>query len=94
MSLLAVSAVLAMAVFLNGRPLPDWPMGLTPNTVVSLLGELSKATLILSVAEAIGQLKWLWFRTGERTLKDFEVYDLASRGPSGSVKLLLRPRLW
>lgn len=93
-SLFALGLIVIMAIFLVGRSPTTWPMDLTPNTVVSLLGEVSKAAVLFPVAEAIGQLKWLWFKTGERRLTDFELYDLASRRPTGSVKLLLTPRLW
>ncbi len=44
-------------------------------------------------AEALSQLKWLWYRQQHR-LSDIEVFDKASRGAYGSLKLLwgLGPR--
>jgi hypothetical protein len=40
---------------------------------------------------AISQLKWRWFTT-LKPLADFETSDLASRGPCGTLLLLLRLR--
>jgi hypothetical protein len=43
--------------------------GTTLNTYVSVLAALSKAAMILSVSEAIGQLKWIWFLRGGGIMK-------------------------
>lgn len=37
--------------------------------------------MVLPVAEALGQLKWAWFFSGRRRIKDFEHFDRASRSP-------------
>ena len=39
----------------------------------------------------IGQLKWLWIKHA-RSLLDFVDFDIASRGPLGSLLLLVRLR--
>jgi hypothetical protein len=41
---------------------------------------------------ALGQLKWDWFRRSENKVIDFERLDSASRGPMGSLILLIRTR--
>lgn len=61
--------------------------GITLNAFVAVFSAVAKAALILPVSEAIGQLKWIWFRDGRR-LYDFHAFDNASRGPLGSVLLL------
>jgi len=61
--------------------MPHWSYGLTFNGVISTLAVLAKSSMILPVAEALGQLKWCWFWTKKRRIMDFEQFDRASRGP-------------
>ncbi|KAF2101111.1 hypothetical protein NA57DRAFT_36221 [Rhizodiscina lignyota] len=85
----------AIAIFLavyEGRPLPEWPLGLTINSYVSVFGSFAKAALLLPTAEALGQLKWNWFATRGRDVNDFQTFDEATRGPWGSFMLILRTR--
>jgi hypothetical protein len=58
-----------------------------------VLSKIASAALILPISEAIGQLKWTWFR-GSRSKEviDFEIFDKASRGAWGSLLLLFRTR--
>ena len=74
--------------FRQDKPLPRWPFAITINVLLSVLSAIMKSSLLLPVEEAIGQLKWSWFRTRTRPLIDFEVFDSATRGPWGSVFLL------
>ena len=46
-----------------------------------------------SVAKALGQLKWLWFTRPKKPLMDFVAFDEASKGPWGSLLLLIKGRL-
>ncbi|KAH6613877.1 hypothetical protein C7974DRAFT_403967 [Boeremia exigua] len=56
--------------------------------ILAILGAMMRATMLLPVATAIGQLKWSWFRSRSRTLVDMERFDEATRGIYGSAKLL------
>jgi hypothetical protein len=47
--------------------------------VVSFLATILSMGLLFPVTEAIGQLKWLWYKTGRR-MSDFEVFDEAGKG--------------
>ena len=58
------------------------------NAVISFLTTIAKACMVLSVAAAIGQSKWLWFQDDSRILQDIELFDDASRGPLGSLRML------
>ena len=40
--------------------------------------------------KGLGQLKWVWFAESERRLDDLEKFDSATRGLTGSAKLLWR----
>lgn len=55
--------------------------------VLAILSVIMRATMLLPVATAIGQLKWGWFRTGRRLL-DMERFDEAAHGVLGSMKLM------
>lgn len=93
--LLAIGLFVALTVVLdtcNDNRLPQWPLGLTLNTVVALLATLCRSIIVLPVADAISQFKWNWFATGHRPIKDLYIFDQASRGPWGSLRLLSRMR--
>lgn len=73
------------------KPLPNLPFEISINAVVSILSTVLKASAGLILAEGISDLKWKWFRTN-RSLNDLAVFDMASRGPWGCLRLLIRPR--
>jgi hypothetical protein len=54
--------------------------------ILAFLSAVMRATMLLPVATAIGQLKWSWFRSPRR-LVDIERFDEAARGILGSAKL-------
>lgn len=79
--------VIVLAIY-DQKPSPSLKWGLKLNTVISILAIASKSSLMFVVSESIGQLKWIWFRTGKRRLKSLQSFDEASRGPLGSFSLL------
>ncbi|KAK2017460.1 hypothetical protein LZ32DRAFT_654882 [Colletotrichum eremochloae] len=72
----------------NNEPLPNWPLGLTLNTVVAFIATFCRTSFVLPVVESLSQYKWNWYKS-PRPLKDFQIFDEASRGPWGSLRLLL-----
>lgn len=102
--ILSVFALVAMATLLivyQGRALNDWPYrSITINAVISLLSLVSKASLLLAVTQALGQAKWLLISQtpGRRNqvnrpahkLVDVQIFDDASRGPWGALRLLFK----
>ena len=42
------------------KKLPDWPLGITPNSLVSILTTILKSSLLFAVGEGLGQQKWVW----------------------------------
>lgn len=102
--LLAIASLGAMAFTLwyyQDRPQADWQQSyFTLNGLVAFLATLAKTGLIIPVSAAIGQRKWLRFLpdrkggTRARRLGDFEVFDEASRGSLGSVKLMFSLNAW
>jgi hypothetical protein len=84
--------IVVLAVY-KDKGIPNWPLGLTLNAYISVLSKIATAALLLPVSEALGQLKWSWFNKDKsKQLWDFEIFDNASRGPWGSLHLLLLTR--
>lgn len=91
-----IVAIVAILSHFDGRPLPDWPLGINLSTLIALLSTILRTLMLVAVAEAMGQLKWTWFSTSSassspatpRPLHDFHVFDRASRGILGSMRLL------
>ena len=71
----------------DGESLPNLPLHVTLNTFLAFFTTLTKACFMIAVAEALSQWKWNWFAAG-RPLNDFQTFDMASRGPWGSLLLL------
>lgn len=94
---LATGSLVALTVLLqtyNDHQVPDWTLGrteITLNAVVSILSTLFRSLLSIPVAQSISQLCWVWYKQ-PRSLRDACYYDSASRGPWGSVQLLLKLR--
>jgi hypothetical protein len=95
-SALCMTAVIAVLIYFKDDPLSKWTLadttGLTLNAYISILSKMAGAALILPVSEALGQLKWSWFQQNSKQMWDFEIFDNASRGPWGSMLLLVRTK--
>ncbi|KAL9109886.1 MAG: hypothetical protein Q9187_008116 [Circinaria calcarea] len=92
--ILGAAALITVVVILqkyDGKSLSSWTFPITPNSMISLFATISKAALLLPVAEGLGQLKWIWFRK-PRPLADIAIFDSASRGPLGALQLVLKGR--
>lgn len=93
LSALCLCAIGLLLACYNGQALPkEWPLGFTLNTYIAILSAFFKYTLAIPVDTAMGQLKWIWFRSAPKPLMDFEKFDEASRGPWGSVVLFIHTR--
>ncbi|KAF7526503.1 hypothetical protein G7054_g10757 [Neopestalotiopsis clavispora] len=72
---------------------PDWALGswtVTLNAVISVISLLFRSSLMMVVAQCIGQFCWVWFSKQPRPLDDISYYDDASRGAFGGLRLLFR----
>ena len=95
-SLATVSLVALFAILWNyhSKKNPTWSVGrvgITLNAIVSIVSTLFRGSLSMPVAQSISQLCWTWY-TRPRPLRDVCYYDSASRGPLGSLRLLVRLR--
>lgn len=77
--------------YYDNKPLPNWPLGLTLNTVVAFISTFCRTSFVVPVVQSLSQYKWNWYKS-PRPLKDFKIFDEASRGPWGSLKLLFATR--
>lgn len=94
-SLCCTAGIIIILIVVENNLLDDWKLPyLSIPTTLSILTTASKSALAFAVSGAISQHKWLHFRNGSRRLIDFDLFDQASRGPYGSVFLLLkRPKV-
>ncbi|KAF8251463.1 hypothetical protein K440DRAFT_658588 [Wilcoxina mikolae CBS 423.85] len=93
--LLSAASILAIFVLLRQHQdlaLPLWRQNITINTVISYLSALAKLTLVVPLAECIGQAKWRLFSRGRRKLSDLELADGAGRDAFGAIWWILRFR--
>jgi hypothetical protein len=76
----------------DGKLVLKWESAVSIGTFISILSGFVKSALLLPTAEALGQLKWDWFKRSKNKMMDFETFDSASRGAWGSFLLLVRTR--
>ncbi|KUJ09624.1 uncharacterized protein LY89DRAFT_657053, partial [Mollisia scopiformis] len=87
-SLLATAAIVIILKIYDGKPLSKGPHSITLNSLLAIFITIAQIGLVIPLSEALGQLKWVWFKENERSLVDFETFDEASRGPIGGMKFL------
>lgn len=89
LSVTGIALLVAFLVTINNTPYEDWKYTASPNTVVSIIVTITKAALFVPVSSCLGQLKWNLFQSSA-PLYHMQVLDQASRGPWGSLEVLLR----
>lgn len=102
------TALTLFGVYLNllrtydGRPVTAWEtesgvissLFVTLPSAISFLTTVMRAAIGLPVASAIGQLKWHQFHRRPRQLIEFDQFDNATRGVTGSLSFLLSRHFW
>ena len=88
LSLATFSALVIVLILYDGRAVSALPKRISLNAIVSILGTISRTTLMFSISATLSQFKWLLLSGRARQLKDLQLYDGASRGPLGSAALL------
>ena len=87
--LCVLASIGGILIAYNNRSVPDLPESLSINAIISFLASLGKASLMVVLAAAIRQEKWLWFIDKPRPLSMVDSFEEASRGPYGSLHLIL-----
>lgn len=86
-SALCMIAIIIILIFVDGKQQPSWHV----DSFISIISRVATSALLIPTAEAIGQCKWIHFRKGKsRSMWDLEAFDAATRGPMGSLLLILR----
>lgn len=89
---LSIIAIVIILRVYDQKRLPQWPLSITINTAVSVFATISQMAMLEPVTVSISQLKWIWFTKRAQQLSDFDAFDQASRGPWGSLLLIVRLR--
>lgn len=55
----SIVAIFALLESHRGKPLPEWPLSITVNSLVSIFATVGQMTMMAPVVECISQLKWL-----------------------------------
>ncbi|KAG8669276.1 hypothetical protein FPOAC1_008665 [Fusarium poae] len=87
-------AIIAVPAHYNDKVLKRWPYDISLNTTIAILSTFMRASMMLVVAELIGQMGWYSLRK-PRPVSDLHHFDNASRGILGAIKLFwnVPPRL-
>ena len=91
-SLACFAAVVIVLITFQNKPLSSWHFisSISLNTVIAILSTLSRTALLVPVTSCISQLKWIHLVSSPRPLREFQVFDDASRGPWGALELIWR----
>src|SRR5947209_20579540 len=92
LGLCALVAMVGVLALFDGRRMPNWPTGITLNTLIAVLAAIANAGIASPLQQDLSQLKWITFQREPRPLVDMEHFDDASRGVFGSAKLLVLGR--
>lgn len=94
LSIYALVAIIVLLAVEDGSPSESWQFYFSLNTIISVLGTISRSSLASAVGSCLAQEKWNWFRRRQDHLYMFDRIDNASRGSLGSFKLLFWMRSW
>lgn len=94
-SLMGLVGVFLVLSHVDDKPVPNWVLEIgsvefkvTINSVISILATLVKSSLLVPLAAALSQQKWLWFQGSAQKLSYFQQFDAANKGPLGSLILI------
>lgn len=90
-----ISMVLLLVTLLkaNNLALASWTLWIQPNSLIAVFTTVGKSAMMVPIASCISQLKWRHFLLRPNRLSHLQVIDEASRGPWGSLMVLLNVRV-
>jgi hypothetical protein len=89
LSLLSFIAMTYLLFVSDEQPISKWTKSpITLNALVSILAGASKSGLAFVISMCFSQGKWNWLSRTARPLVDFDRFDAASRGATGSLRVL------
>jgi succinate dehydrogenase hydrophobic anchor subunit len=91
---LCCTLALAFLLFaVQDKPYENWRSYVGLNPTISILTTVARATLLLSASACLSQGKWLHLVKRSK-LQALEIFDQASRGPLGALKIVLKTRAY
>lgn len=88
LSIAALVTATALLSAYDGKPLSQWAFFFTFNTIISILGTVSRVSLAFAVGACLSQGKWNLFRRKNDYMISYDRFEEAGRGPLGSARLL------
>ncbi|KAK4161522.1 hypothetical protein QBC43DRAFT_291819 [Cladorrhinum sp. PSN259] len=83
-----VGAMFTTLAIDGGQDVPQWPLSLNLNSLISIYSTVLRGLLFFTLSEIISQEKWAWLDRSQR-LQHLNTFDSASRGAWGSFKLII-----
>jgi hypothetical protein len=91
---LCCTLALAFLLFtVQDQPYVNWKSYIGLNPTISTLTTVARGTLLLSASACLSQGKWLHLVKRSK-LQALEIFDQASRGPLGALKIVLKSRTY
>lgn len=78
----------ASARKVGDKVIPAVTVAISPNSILSLLSTICRLCVLIPITKGLAQLKWVWFAEQQRALSDFEAFENATRGVTGSLFLV------
>lgn len=92
LSLISTALLIPVLLKVDNLAVEEWPCAILPNTLLSILTNVTKTAMMVPIAACISQMKWDHFQYRANPLDHLQLYDDASRGPWGSFILLITGR--
>lgn len=86
-----ILSIVAILLSFQDRPKDEWHGGpLSITGAIAIFSTGANLSAALAIGACISQYKWLHFRKAPHRLADLDVLEEASRGPLGSLLLLIK----
>ena len=92
LTLMSISALVFIFYWFHNHPLPDWPLGLTINALISIIGTFAKGCMMIVLGTALTKLKWQWYKH-PKNRKNLRILDRFERVAAGSAVSAF-PLMW
>ena len=90
---LCMTAIVTLLAIFHDQNLTSWHSRVTINALINLLSQFAQSAMVIAIASAISQLKWIWLYRNQRPAA-MDHFDEASRQPLDSMILLFRYPRW
>lgn len=92
--LVALFCIVGVLLEYDGSAIPEWPYGITINSVLSWIVLVFNAFMLGTIATCFGQMAWVNFNSPtDKPLSDVSSYHWASRGAIGCVAFIWASRM-